>query len=433
MSRRLSITSGIAVLNAALAPVLALALAALGDAPPVGAQDWTTIPLGTTANLLELEKFSWNQRYVVGEGGTAFQSDGTRTVWTPVAHGMTSDLTNILQPASGQVWLGATAGDVRVKVAGVWEPRSLSGTVDARLFTNVSGAAYAVGGDGSIHRSTNLGTNWIPQVSGTSLPLYDGQQSSATAWIVGAQGTVLKTTNFGASWASIPSGTSADLLSLWQFGATTLVAVGEGGTIIKSTDGGATWAPRVSPTSLDLRDISSSATTANWLFVAGDGGTCLRSTNQGESWCKLNTGTTSRLNSVIAFNGTEYIVCGDGGLLMRTTNGGGGCVAGTDAPVIGGTMGGGNGIGATHFVRAPYPNPIRERLTFDYRVEQAQRVVGDLIDAAGRRVVPLVSGYPSAGSTQSVVYDASELVPGVYFVRLQGETFEEAKRVVVVK
>ena len=52
-----------------LAAIVLLSLAA----PSAGAQDWTTLPLGTSSDLRAIEKTSFSQRYVVGDGGVRLE------------------------------------------------------------------------------------------------------------------------------------------------------------------------------------------------------------------------------------------------------------------------------------------------------------------------------------------------------------------------
>ena len=61
-----------------------------------------------------------------------------------------------------------------------------------------STAGWAVGQDGTILRTTNGGTTWIPQTSGTTEWLNSVHfTDNNTGWTVGDGGTILKTTNGG--------------------------------------------------------------------------------------------------------------------------------------------------------------------------------------------------------------------------------------------
>ena len=119
-----------------LLPLLPLLLASSGPGP-ARAQDWTTIPVGTTSDLRALEKTSFSQRYVVGDGGFVAQSTGgDQTIWNPVSAGTSANLLAIHQPSFGQVWVSGEAGTVRRLISGTWESRNLpTAAEDFVIFT----------------------------------------------------------------------------------------------------------------------------------------------------------------------------------------------------------------------------------------------------------------------------------------------------------
>jgi photosystem II stability/assembly factor-like uncharacterized protein len=63
-----------------------------------------------------------------------------------------------------------------------------------------------------------------------------------TGTAVGRSGTILRTTDGGTTWVSQTSGTSNNLFGVSFTDANTGTAVGFNGTILRTTDGGATWA-----------------------------------------------------------------------------------------------------------------------------------------------------------------------------------------------
>lgn len=298
---------------------LALALFAL----PALASDWEEIALGTTADLLGLNS-SFAGVYVVGRGGFAALSDFTRTVWTPVNTGTASDLISVHQPSSGQVWVGASGGDVQILISGTWESRDIPSGQNFRLRSRSSGATWAIGSGGSIYSTLNLGQDWALKHT-AAVQLHDGSGFvNSLAYFVGDDGTFLRTTN-GVDFIAKDTGTSADLYGAGDGPANWPYAVGAGGTIIRSTDGELTFDLLFSGTTQNLRAFSTSAQNANWMLAAGDDGTLLKSTDAGDSWCSLDTGSSADFNAVAMLTNSEYLVAGDGGVLLRTTTGGGTC------------------------------------------------------------------------------------------------------------
>lgn len=102
----------------------------------------------------------------------------------------------------------------------------------------------AVGLAGSILRTTDGGTNWIPQSSGTTNELTGVFFLDAnTGTAIGYNGTILKTTDGGANWAPQSSGTNKILSSIFFTDANTGTVVGQDTTILRTTNGGTSWTP----------------------------------------------------------------------------------------------------------------------------------------------------------------------------------------------
>ena len=58
-----------------------------------------------------------------------------------------------------------------------------------------------MGGDGTILKTTNGGTNWVLQTSGTTSGLWSVNfVDQNTGWAVGYGGAILKTTNGGVTF-----------------------------------------------------------------------------------------------------------------------------------------------------------------------------------------------------------------------------------------
>ena len=87
----------------------------------------------------------------------------------------------------------------------------------------------------------------------------------------------------------------------------------------------------------------------------------------------------------------------------------------------------------TTTVSPAYPNPAVGRTRLDVRATTAQRVAADVFDALGRRVARAFEGTVPAGAPATVSVDMGALAPGLYVVRVEGETFRETRRVVVTR
>jgi hypothetical protein len=294
------------------------------------------------------------------------------------------------------------------------------------LFTRSSGASYAVGTGGSIYRTTDGGTTWTPQSSGTTSALHDGNGFvTSLAYAVGDSGTILKTLNGGVLWEAKPSGTTADLHAYQEVANGGIVVAGEAGTILRSTDSGESWTPVVSGTTATIYDLDTSGQNAFHVLAVGEGGTILRSTNAGATWCPIDSETTVDLLAAdMILNTTKWIVAGAGGYCALSTNEGGGCAFPTGVEIV---------ENAAFRVFGPWPQPIAGAARFECEVNRNQRMRADLIDVSGRRVRTILDAQLSAGDRRVIGFDAGRIPAGVYFLRFEGADSALTRRIVVVR
>jgi photosystem II stability/assembly factor-like uncharacterized protein len=100
----------------------------------------------------------------------------------------------------------------------------------------------AVGDNGIILHTTNGGSTWTGQSSGTLSSFNDVCfVDTHTGTVVGPAGVILRTTNAGETWTSQSSGTTNPLFSVSFTDADNGTAVGRAGTILRTTNGGAVF------------------------------------------------------------------------------------------------------------------------------------------------------------------------------------------------
>jgi len=74
-------------------------------------------------------------------------------------------------------------------------------------------------------------------------------------------------------------------------------------------------------------------------------------------------------------------------------------------------------VPSTSELFTPYPNPFNASIVISYQLSAASLINLTVYDITGREAANLVDGYESAGNHE-VIFDAKDLVSGVYFVRL---------------
>lgn len=154
---------------------------------------------------------------------------------------------------------------------------------------NASGVAYAVGGFGTLLRSTDWGKTWQAQTpewkafssDGAEPHLYDVHVAdSGEVTVVGEFEMVIRSRDDGAHWNLLHKG-KRSLFALSVLPDGEIYAAGQEGLVLKATDGGTRWA--------ELPSGTQSILTGLW--AKGDGKvvvsgiyTVLYSTNGGRTW-----------------------------------------------------------------------------------------------------------------------------------------------------
>jgi len=90
-------------------------------------------------------------------------------------------------------------------------------------------------------------------------------------------------------------------------------------------------------------------------------------------------------------------------------------------------------------LRQPYvlsqvaPNPVRDRATVTLEVKKQQQVRAELFNVLGQRVRVLHDGPVGPGSEQVITVNSGDLSSGIYFIRVEGDTFRDTRKFVRVR
>ncbi len=264
-------------------------------------------------------------RYVgVGGNGYIVKTADEGITWTieqsPTAQNLYS--VNCLQ-TSNFMWAVGANGTV-LKYIPDWSYTFASGDAYRGVHFINQNTGWVVGQSGKIAKTTDSGTTWSTQNSGTSQILSSVYFSDAsTGYTAGSQGTILKTTNGGTNWNPLSSATAEWLYSVYFIDANTGYSVGGNGTIMKTTNSGTNWIQQSSGTTYTLKDVFF-ADANNGIAVGGYAGLgiILRTTNSGTTWTTQNSGTINFLSSVYFIDANTGYTVGDSGTIFKTTNGG---------------------------------------------------------------------------------------------------------------
>ena len=234
----------------------------------------------------------------VGLAGTALTSDDGGKSWQDGAVGVPSALLGVSCGQKTSLAVGQTGLLMRKSGDADWVKVD-SGT-DQRLLSvsaNESGLAVAVGGFGTVLRSTDDGLTWAPLSFDWETILNDFYEPHVYDVSVSAEGIiklvgefdlVLRSADQGDTWEVVNKGDTS-LFAVHFRDARTGFAVGQEGKIVKTLDGGLTWNIMPAPTKENLLDVWSSG---SQVLVTGIR-TLLRSRDDGITWESVTEGDVS--------------------------------------------------------------------------------------------------------------------------------------------
>lgn len=274
--------------------------------------------------------FDGTSGLAVGVAGEVLSSSDAGLKWTPEKPSTNNALLGVACKGKTAIVVGQT-GYIQVKAkGGEWQVVD-SGT-DQRLLSvsaNEHGLAVAVGGFGTVLRSTDSGMTWEPlsfdweEILNDFLEphIYDVSVSAeGVITLVGEFELVLRSVDAGDTWEVINKSDSSLFAVHFrdsQFG----YAAGQTGKLLKSVDGGVSWQVVAVPTQEILLDVWSSS--RGEVLVTGIRA-LLRSRDDGVTWQEITEGDISvkwyqAVSGTQVGNGTarNVVMVGHSGRVVR--------------------------------------------------------------------------------------------------------------------
>ena len=311
--------------------------------------------------------------------------------------------------------------------------------------SNGSGGTILFAGTGAhgVYKSTDGGTNWTAANTGISNTyvaslIVAPNGSGGTNLYAGIQGgSIFRSTDNGTSWtdASYPHQTTVFAFAL--------APNGKGGTdLFAGTFGvnavyyGSFW-PSTGWGVYRLAENSTSWTTANTGLTNGkitslvvsdtnifagtfDGGVYLSSSIH-IGWTPVNEGMPIRRVHALAISGTNLFAGTWGaGVWKRPLSNV------TNVEQVSST------VPARSELEQNYPNPFNPSTNITFSIPSRSLVSLKIFDALGREVSVLIAEELAAG-THTRQWNAAGLPSGVYFCRLNADSFTETKKIVLLR
>ena len=209
-----------------------------------------------------------------------------------------------------------------------WYPQNSGTTNDfsTSFFLNQN-LGWAAGADGTIHKTTDGGINWISHSLITSDNVHtiffiDSLHGWLTMyeWVPDRHGSIYYSTDGGEHWTQQLAVNGYALLSVHFATPEIGWVVGTNGFACKTTNRGLTWNISFLPTDEWLFFVFFINEQTGW--ISGGMDWIYKTTNGGNSWFSQPIPVQDRILSIFFLDDQLGWVCGTGGRILRTTNGG---------------------------------------------------------------------------------------------------------------
>jgi hypothetical protein len=412
----------------------------------------------------------YHDRVFAAAGESPFSSTDNGETWTPGGPGIIVSQVLTLAKGDGEIFAGTYSGIFRTTDCGTRWNRVDSTLARFEIQSiAVSGTTLLVGTRyGGGFRSTDNGKNWSLVIPGWGDPwvltfaivgknIFAGMNSNA----------VLRSTDNGVSWTFLPGATPSCQCIAVKGG--NLFAGGRYG-ITRSTDDGMTWTRADTGAGMTIAAL---AVIGTKIFAGGFGSGVFVSTNNGSRWTKVDSGLTDLVIDCFAVSGNNLFAgtMGGGIFLLATPDTVWTCVnpvsdgkwlrsagsmntwitsllvsdgyllAGTEqtaawkrplSEMVTGVREGGSIAPAAFTLYQNYPNPFNPSTTIKYELPKTSQMSLTVYDILGREVSVLVNDRRNAG-VYDVQFDGSALASGVYFCRLQADSYVNTKKLLLLR
>jgi PKD repeat protein len=343
---------------------------------------------------------------------------------------------------------------ITLDTGNTWSPLPTGNSRPLTGATLLSGNWFVTGDSGTILHSTNNGSSWTPQSTGT-LERFNGSSFTTVSngFAVGTNGTIQRYD--GSNWLPEISGTSMNLNSVEALSSGDAIAVGDNQTILYYN--GSSWTPQTSPLNFDIRDIKFSSNLSG--YAVGAGGIIIKTIDGGNTWTPSLTGIDEDFNSVTVEGPDSAWATGTGGVVYTTVNDGATWIRysvghlGTQKGINKTPAGKGHVVGhgghGRSFDRAGlisvgvagaekvintfkvYPNPAHDQITISMELFERNDLTIVMRDVNGKELESIRNS--TASGTFSTELNIERYTSGIYFIHAKSGEQSWVQKLIITK
>jgi photosystem II stability/assembly factor-like uncharacterized protein len=292
---------------------------------------WSVTPLksGIETSLFEIHlDVASGKIWAVGDKGIVIVSSDKGATWKKQDIGSETPIQAIFFVNDKEGWAAGDGGAVLVTKNGgdKWDKQNTGITEKIRsIFFANNTEGYAVGDAGKIISTKDGGVSWTAQTGGTNQALESvhfappraGQVLVQNGWAVGGGGAITHTSNGSKSnWLPQTSKVTDPLYGVFFADETRGWVVGKSGSILRTTNGGDTWGSSAAAAAQgkNLYDIFFINTATGW--TVGSAGKMMY-TLDGAKWEAITNESTKVLWAVAFIDANEGWAVGDEGTILH--------------------------------------------------------------------------------------------------------------------
>lgn len=358
---------------------------------------------------------------------TIFKTGNSGITWTGYTTVDTNRLTALCFTDQNTGWaVGRRGKIVKSTTGGVsWFLQNsgvLTGLTSVSFFNSNTGIAVGSSDAGRvILQTTNSGSTWTQIFTQGTGKLYAVKMiSNLIAYAAGDSGKILYTSNSGVNWAEQTTNVITPLRDITFKSASYGYAVGFNGVILSTSNGGTNWVNR-SFNSINFYSVDFGSNDTG--YIGGQFGRIYKTTNKGVNWILQPTpvDTSKKITEIFCINNQNAWAHAYGDILLYTTTGG-----------LNGLSNLSNEIPSQYYLAQNYPNPFNPNTKIQFSVPKSSFTKLTIYDVTGRVMTILVNEELKPGKYE-VDWDASHRASGVYYYKLETESYAETKKMVLLK
>lgn len=390
---------------------------------------WIQASSGTTNNLYKITLNNNSTGWIVGGNGTVLKTTNLND-WYDISDLFSSSNLRgqdiyFVNSLTGYIsFTGIGAKVYKTSNGGnnwtlLWYP---SWGITRISFIN-SNTGFAIGNDfnngGHVYKTINGGLNWQDAYTSTG-ELYTLQVLNQSNVFIGGSSGLWRSTNIGNSWEPLLSNININDVNFYD--SNLGIAVGSSGRIRRTTNAGYTWSSFNNYTTENIyavKNLNSSDT-----YFAGNSGKFFKLyfliNNSNAANTDLTISGAGPLNSLFFLNENTGWVVGNSGRIYKSTN------ANVNIRSLSTT------IPSKYKLFTNYPNPFNPTTKIKFDLPQNSFVKINIFDITGRIISELANTNLQPGSYETE-FNGANLSSGVYYYRIEANSFSDTKKMILVK